>query len=134
MERVEKDIVIAGKKVTGQVDTFDRNAGMVADEHVNQREGDGDAFARIEHAGQEGVAFVVVVVGIADENELAGEKVRHDLDLLPAGRGAAKTAVQFCPPGSQTLAVRCRFESPQHGSPQKPAGLLEVRAVVEGST
>ena len=89
MERIEKNIVIAGEKVAGQVDALDRNAGMVADEHVNQREGDRDAFALIEHAGQNGVALGVVVTCIADENEFAGEKVRHDLDLLPAVRGAA---------------------------------------------
>ena len=45
MERIEKNIVLAGEKVAGQGYALDRNAGMVADEHVNQREGDRDAFA-----------------------------------------------------------------------------------------
>ena len=133
MERVEKNVVIAGEKVSRQIDPFDRSSGVMADEHVDQGEADRNAFARIEHAGEEGIAVVVVVVSIANKDEFAGEKVSHDGHTLPAGRGAAKTAGQFGAPSGEAQPVRGWLEAAEHGGSQKPAGLLEIGTVVEGA-
>jgi hypothetical protein len=53
MKRVEEDVVAAAEKVSGQVHASYFEAGALSDKHVDEGEGDGDAFARIKHAGKQ---------------------------------------------------------------------------------
>ena len=103
----------------------------MSDEHVDEREADRDAFARIQNAGQKRVAVVVIVVGVAGEDQLTGHQVGHDADTLPLCCRTAQTPGQLGTPSGQTLAVWEGFEAAQHGSREEPAGFLEVGAVAE---
>ena len=132
MERVEEHVVVAAEKVSGQIHAGDIEAGALADEHVNEGEGDGDAFARVEHAGEEGISFVVIVVVVPMKNEFTGEEVGHDGDAAAAGGGAFEAAGEFGAPGGEALAVGSGFKPGDHRRAEQPAGFFEVGGVVEG--
>ncbi len=126
MEGIEEDGAVAGQEMSGQINPFDRCPGALADEYVDKGQADGDALARVEDAGQEGVAVVVVVVGVANKHELTGEEIGHDIDAVAVAGGAVEAAGQLAAPGIEPVAVGGGFEASQQGGPEQPGGLFEV--------
>ena len=131
VERIEKDTAVTREEMAGKIYSLDRGTGALSDQHVDQGETDRDALARIEHAGQERITFVVVVLRVPRENELIAEEIGHNVHTVTVTGSAAHTAFELRTPTIKALTVGRGFETPEQSRAEQPAGLFEIGPVSE---
>src|SRR4029453_5001051 len=82
MKGIEEHLTVAGDEMSRQIDPIDFHSRATGNHPVKNRQGNGNAHARLNDVRKERIAFTIIIVGVSPKAQFIGHEIGESLRAL----------------------------------------------------